>query len=317
MINEKIKIICVVGPTASGKTSLGIEIAKNLGGEIVSADSMQLYNGIHIASAAPDEEEKCGIAHHLIEILPMDAACSVADYVALADKKIREIVARGKIPVIVGGTGLYINSLIDGINFVSEETDLQLRKQLENEMELIGAEEMLEKLATFDPQTAQKLHPNDKRRIIRAFEIYLSTGKTQTQANIESRKGSPYDVLMIGLTCKNREKLYERINQRVDLMLEKGLLQEAKTTMDISSGGAIQAIGHKELYGFLRGEISLNEAAENLKRATRRYAKRQLTWFRRDERINWIYTDETHSPISVANELIEKWRNVSCEATRL
>lgn len=307
MSENKIKLVCVVGPTASGKTALSIEIAKRFGGEIISADSMQLYKGIHIASAAPDESEKCGIEHHLIEILEIDESCSVADYIKMAEKKIYEIDAKGKLPVVVGGTGLYIDSLINGIRFISEETDLQLRERLTKEMQENGAEQMLQKLSEFDAETAARLHPNDTRRIIRAFEIYYSTGKTQTQANIESRGESPYDVLMIGLTCKKRENLYDRINRRVDIMLENGLLDEAETTLLNSAGGAVQAIGHKELHEFLRGEIPLEEAVENLKKVTRNYAKRQLTWFRRDQRINWFFTDETQDICSDVFNLVEKW----------
>lgn len=308
MNDGKIKLVCVVGPTASGKTSLGIELAKRFDGEIISADSMQIYKGIHIASAAPDTDEMQGIPHHLIEILSPDEACTVADYVRMADECIRDIASRGKMPVIVGGTGLYINSLIDGISFIPEQTDMQLRQELTAEMESVGAEEMLRRLALFDPETAARLHPNDSRRIIRAFEIYRSTGKTQTQANEESRGESPYDVLMIGLSCLDRQRLYDRIDMRVDVMLDKGLLDEARKATEIS-GGAVQAIGHKELYGYLNGDKSKQEAADNLRRATRRYAKRQLTWFRRDERINWIYTDETADTVGEAVRLIEEWRN--------
>lgn len=306
--NEKIKVVCVAGPTASGKTTLGIEIARAFNGEVISADSMQIYKGIHIASAAPDTEEMQGIPHHLIEILSPDEACTVADYVRMADECIRDITARGKLPIIVGGTGLYINSLLDGISFIPDETDQGLRAELTAEIERVGAEEMLHRLSVFDPETAARLHPNDTRRIIRAFEIYRTTGKTQAQANAESRGESPYDALIIGLTCRDRQLLYDRIDRRVDVMLRRGLLEEARKATEIS-GGAIQAIGHKELYGYLRGEMTLEEAADNLRRATRRYAKRQLTWFRRDERINWIYTDETADPAGDAIKLIEDWRN--------
>lgn len=306
--NEKIKVVCVAGPTASGKTTLGIGIARAFNGEVISADSMQIYKGIHIASAAPDTEEMQGIPHHLIEILSPDEACTVADYVRMADECIRDITARGKLPIIVGGTGLYINSLLDGISFIPDETDQGLRAELTAEIERVGAEEMLHRLSDFDPETAARLHPNDTRRIIRAFEIYRTTGKTQTQANAESRGESPYDALIIGLTCRDRQLLYDRIDRRVDVMLRRGLLEEARKATEIS-GGAVQAIGHKELYGYLRGEMTLEEAADNLRRATRRYAKRQLTWFRRDERINWIYADETADPAGDAIKLIEDWRN--------
>ena len=306
---KKIKLLCVVGPTASGKTGLGIELAKKLSGEIVSADSMQIYKGIHIASAAPDEAEKQGIPHHLIEFLDPEESFTVAEYVELAHKTISEISARGALPIVVGGTGLYINSLIDGIDFVPQEFDSALRERLTLEAENNGNEAMLEKLRLIDPDAASKLHPNDIRRIIRAFEIYYSTGLTRTQADEISKKESRYDVLLLGLSCADRQKLYNRINLRVDIMLENGLVDEARNSLSKTTGGAVQAIGHKELLPYLSGEAKLCDAAEALKRATRRYAKRQLTWFRRDERVKWIYTDECDDPIEKALEIIEEWRN--------
>lgn len=290
---SKKKAIFIVGPTASGKTALSIHIAKKFGGEIISADSMQIYKGIHIASAAPNVEEMDGITHHLLEFLELTEQFSVADYVKMARKCINDIFSRGKIPVIVGGTGLYINSLLDNTEFSDSETDFDLRNRLEDEFNKMGGEEMLKKLSEFDPDTASRLHPNNRRRIIRAFEVYMQTGKTITYQNEVSHLNDvPFQSLVIGINYKEREKLYERINKRVDIMIENGLLEEAKATYAIdSSKGAFQAIGHKELYGFFDGDISLEEAKEHLKQQTRRYAKRQLTWFRRDERINWIYPD--------------------------
>ncbi|MEE0946444.1 MAG: tRNA (adenosine(37)-N6)-dimethylallyltransferase MiaA [Acutalibacteraceae bacterium] len=293
MINSdgKIPVIVVVGPTASGKTGLGIKIAREYNGEIVSADSMQIYKGFPIASAAPSEEEKKLAVHHLVEFLEPSVKFSVAQYVELAGEKIRDIHLRGKIPVIVGGTGLYINSLIDGIAFSSQETDTLLRKQLEDEYEKIGGEEMLKKLAEFDSYTAKKLSSGDKRRIVRAFEVYKTTGMTVTEQNRLSRiNGSPYSPIMIGISFSDREKLYERINRRVDVMLENGLIDEAKSFTQKGMTAA-QAIGHKELMPYIDGIISMDDAIETLKRETRRYAKRQLTWFRRDERIRWVYAD--------------------------
>ncbi len=313
MINKKIDLVCIVGPTASGKTSLSIELASMFNGEIISADSMQLYRGIHIASAAPDEEEKRGIPHHLIEVLDCGEKCTVADYVELASNAIAQVNARGKLPIIVGGTGLYIDSLIQGIQFVPQKTDYDLRRKLEEEYETYGGEEMLRRLSLVDFEASQKLHPNDRRRIIRAFEIYRSTGSTKTQADINSRNEEmPYNVLMLGLNFQNRDILYDRINMRVDLMLEKGLLKEAEKTFSLSdNGGAAQAIGHKELYPFLSGEITLEVAADNLKQATRRYAKRQLTWFRKNEKINWILADVSIKPVDEAAEIIRKWRDMA------
>lgn len=306
---SEIKTVFVVGPTASGKTSLGIAIAKKFGGEIVSADSMQIYKDIHIASAAPDEEEKDGIPHHLIEFMDTDLQFSVADYVKMATKRIAEIHSKGKLPVVVGGTGLYISSLLDNTAYIEEKTDYDLRRELEERFDTLGGEKMLEKLRSFDREAAQKLHPNDKRRIIRAFEIYKTTGNTKTYQNeISHQEKSPLKPLVIGINYSNREILYERINRRVDIMLQKGLESEARKSFEkTSSKGGFQAIGHKELYGYFKGEMTLEEATEHLKMQTRRYAKRQLTWFRRDGRINWIYPDKVDNAVEKALNLTENF----------
>ncbi len=304
---SKIKTVFIVGPTASGKTGLGISLAEKFSGEIVSADSMQIYKGIHIASAAPDIAEMRGIPHHLLEFLEPSVSYSVADYVKAARGVIADIDKRGNLPIAVGGTGLYISSLADNTEYTDEETDYALRKALENRFDQIGAEEMLKELSEFDPDTAARLHPNNRRRIIRAFEVYKTTGKTVTEQNELSRKGEEHiEPLLIGINYRDREKLYERINLRVDIMLKNGLLEEAKTALG-ANGGAVQAIGHKEHAGFLKSECSLNEAAEKLKRQTRRYAKRQLTWFNRDKRINWIYADETADAVKEASGLIKEF----------
>lgn len=304
---SKIKTVFIVGPTASGKTGLGISLAEKFSGEIVSADSMQIYKGIHIASAAPDIAEMRGIPHHLLEFLEPSVSYSVADYVKAARGVIADIEKRGNLPIAVGGTGLYISSLADNTEYTDEETDYALRKALENRFDQIGAEEMLKELSEFDPDTAARLHPNNRRRIIRAFEVYKTTGKTVTEQNELSRKGEEHiEPLLIGINYRDREKLYERINLRVDIMLKNGLLEEAKTALG-ENGGAVQAIGHKELAGFLKGECTLNEAAEKLKQQTRRYAKRQLTWFNRDKRINWIYADETADAVKEASGLIKEF----------
>ena len=306
---SKIKTIFVVGPTASGKTSLGIELAKEFGGEVVSADSMQIYKDIHIASAAPDTEEMQGIPHHLLEFADTQYQYSVADYVIKARECIKDIAKRGKVPIVVGGTGLYISSLADNTNYTDEKTDLNLRAELEKEFNEKGAEKMLERLSEFDPDSAAVLHENDRRRIIRAFEVYMQTGKTKTQQNIDSHKGEKLiEPFIIGITFDDREKLYERINKRVDIMLQNGLEEEAKRTYEKKLGsGGFQAIGHKELYSFFDGESTLEEAAEVLKMQTRRYAKRQLTWFRKDTRINWIYADKTKNSIKEAFSLAENF----------
>lgn len=307
-MSEKTKILCVVGPTASGKTALGVQLAKVLQGEIINADSMQIYKGISIASAAPTEDEKQGVPHHLFEFLSPNDSFTVADYVELAHKKIAEVVSRGKLPVIVGGTGLYISSLIDNVKFLGDAANEQLRNSLAKELEQIGSEEMYKKLLSLDPKAAEKIHPNDARRIIRALELSLSGGLTKSEQNeLSKREESPYDVTLIGITYEDREKLYDRINLRVDLMLENGLLDEARKAFNgANSGGAVQAIGHKEFFGFFGGEITLEEARDNLKRATRRYAKRQLTWFNREERINWIYADCQDDTVKEALSIIER-----------
>ncbi len=286
------KVIFVVGPTASGKTYLSIRLAKELNGEIISADSMQIYKGIHIASAAPDDEEKCGIAHHLFEFLDLTEQYSVAEYVKNARQKIKEVANKGKTPIIVGGTGLYVSSLLDNIEFIEQETDQALRNELQEKFDSLGGEKMLEELASFDNATAKRLHPNNRRRIIRAFEVYIKTGKTFTEQNALSKNGiSEIEALVLGINFNNREILYDRINRRVDIMLQNGLLEEAKATIGGSCKGGFQAIGHKELYPAILGEDTIENCKEALKQQTRRYAKRQLTWFRRDDRINWVYPD--------------------------
>ncbi len=309
MENSKIPLIAVVGPTASGKTALGVQLALALDGEIISADSMQIYKNMPIASAVPREQEMAGIPHHLIEFADPDTEFSVADYVNLAKQKISEVYRRNKLPILVGGTGLYVNSLIDNIEFAEQSADMALRARLEAEFEKVGGREMLSRLADFDKESADRLHENDRRRIIRAFEVYALTGKTLTQQNELSRKvESPYDVVMLGITYRDRQLLYDRINRRVDIMVECGLLDEARQHIS-TRGGACQAIGHKELLPYFEGRSTLNEALETLKRETRRYAKRQLTWFRRDMRINWLYADEQTDLASAALKIIKEERS--------
>ena len=304
-VSEKIPLVAVAGPTASGKTALGIALSKHFGGEIVSADSMQIYKGMTIAAAVPTEEERKTSPHHLIEFLEPNIKFSVADYVDIARKTILEIANRNKLPILVGGTGLYINSLVDGIEFTKEKPSEELRKKLEKEFQEKGGEEMLKKLSVFDPQTANRLNASDKRRILRAIEIFETTGITLTRQNELSKvKGSNYNTVMLGITFRDREKLYERINLRVDKMLDEGLLDEARQASN-KGVTAAQAIGHKEFIPYFKGEVSLEEAVEKLKRETRRYAKRQLTWFRRDTRINWLYADE-EDVVKKAIEIVER-----------
>ena len=305
---EKLPIIAIVGPTASGKTELAVNLAKKLDAEIISFDSMQIYKDMHIASAAPDDAEKHGVVHHLLEFLEPNDNFSVAEFVKLAKETVSKVHSSGKRVIIAGGTGLYINSFLDNIEFREEKPDQALREKLNIEFEAIGGEEMLKKLKEFDPDSAKRLHPNNKKRIIRAFEIFISTGVTMTEQIKNSRcNESPYTPYIIGITYENREKLYERIDKRVDIMLRNGLLFEAEKMFNSgNSSTAVQAIGHKEFFPYFKGEITKEEAAENLKRETRRYAKRQLTWFRRDERVNWIYRDKEQDVLSSALQILER-----------
>lgn len=301
------KVVFVVGPTASGKTELAVLLAKRLSSEVVSADSMQIYKGMHIASAAPDEKEMDGVPHSMVEFLPYDANFTVADYAGMARKEISRIIASGKTPVVAGGTGLYINALANNVKFLPAKTDMELRERLNAEYEASGGEAMLNKLKEIDPVAAEKLHLSDKHRIVRAFEIYETSGITKTRQNKLSTLNPPeFKPVMIGITYSDRQKLYDRINARVDSMINSGLLGEARRAFDSDvSGGATQAIGHKELFSYFAGEQSLGEAVESLKQATRRYAKRQLTWFNRDERINWICRDLTPDILGEAIKIIE------------
>ena len=306
---EKIKIICVVGPTASGKTALSVRLAKSLGGEIISADSMQVYKGMPIATAAVTQEEMQGIPHHLVEFLDANQPFSVAQFVALAKEKIREINERGRVPIVAGGTGLFVDSLVNNITFSEVGVNEELRKSLEEKTN----DELYSMLLEADEEAAKNIHKNNRKRVIRALELYLG-GTSKTEQNEASMKEeSPFDALYIGINYKDRELLYQRINQRVDLMLEQGLLEEAEKALKSAGTTSAQAIGHKELAPYFEGEITLDEAIENIKRETRRYAKRQLTWFRRNEKINWLYADEMRSDelITSAVALAENFLGLS------
>ena len=309
-MSKKIKIICVVGPTACGKTKLGVEIAKALDGEVISADSMQIYKGMHIASAAADPGETEGIPHHLTEFLPYGESFTVYDWVKCAREKITEIASRGKVPIIVGGTGLYINCLVDNIELTETKTDFALRKSLQERAKAEGGEKLLAELKEIDPEYANKLHANDTKRIIRALEIYKTTGLNPTQQNkISKRNKSPYTAVIIGMNYKDRSLLYDRINRRVDLMVEAGLLEEAKKAFLLQSNktdGAVQAIGHKELFPYFKGETTLEEALNHLKQSSRRYAKRQITWFGARDDVNFVYPDCDPDILKTVLEIIER-----------
>lgn len=291
---SKTKIIVVAGPTASGKTGLAVEIAKAVSGEVISADSMQVYKGMSIASAAPAQKEMQGVAHHLVEFLDQSEGFSVSDFCRLAKEKISEISARGNVPVIAGGTGLFIDSLVDNINFTEAQTDFELRERLMQK----DCDELYSMLLEVDKEAAEKIHKNNKKRVARALEIYYSSGSTKTAQDINSKKEeSPYEALYFVIGFKSREVLYERINRRVDLMVEAGLVEEARENLSKEKATSAQAIGHKELAPYFRGEKSLGQALDDLKRETRRYAKRQITWFKRRENAVWLYADEEGADI--------------------
>lgn len=286
---DKTKVIVVAGPTASGKTTLAVEIAKAVGGEVISADSMQVYKGMEIASAAPTEQEMAGIEHHMVQFLERDVPFSAADFCNIARGIISDIVSRGKVPVIVGGTGLFIDSLIDNVNFIETKNDPDLRERLMAQSE----DELHAELEKADPEAARKIHKNNKKRVARALEIYYLTGKTKSEADKEAvSHESPYDALYFVIDYKNREDLYGRINRRVDIMLQNGLEDEARRCLDEGGKTAAQAIGHKELKPYFEGVLSLEEAAENIKRETRRYAKRQITWFKRRQNAVRLCVDD-------------------------
>lgn len=297
-MSDPIKVVSVVGPTASGKTKLSVELAKSFNGEIISADSMQIYKGMTIATAKPSTEEMQGIPHHLMDFLPPDSTYSVAMFTEDAKRCIEEISGRGRLPMIVGGTGLYVDSLLNNIRFYDGARDEELTNRLWDEYNKNGVEPLLNQLESVDPVSAQKLSAEkNSKRIIRALEFFYSTGSTITEQNEKSRLiPSPYKAIKIGLTFSDRQKLYDRINLRVDLMLRQGLLEEAKEVLSSPlSTTSVKAIGYKELAPYINGEDSLDNCVEKLKRETRRYAKRQLTWFRRDKDINWLYVDEYDS----------------------
>lgn len=294
LVGNKIKILAIVGPTATGKSALAVWIAKKINAEIISADSMQVYKYMDIATAKITKEEQCGVVHHIMSFLNVNEEFSVADYVEMANKTILQIVEKGKNIVLVGGTGLYIDSLLNGIYFQKEYKSDSLRNILQNMADEKGFSYMYEKLKEIDPIYSKKVHINNKKKILRCFETFILTGKNVTD-NIKLNNSSkrPFSCLKIGLNFKDRLKLYENINIRVDRMFEKGLLQEARNIFLMNcSKTAMQAIGYKELFLYFSGEITLNEAIENIKRNTRRYAKRQITWFKRDEAIKWFFLDE-------------------------
>lgn len=293
-INKKIPLVAVVGPTASGKTVAGVILAKELGGEVISADSMQIYKGMSIATAKPTAEEMCGVVHHLIDFLPPDADFSVADYVEAARAAAMDISKRGKLPILVGGTGLYVNSLIDNISFDDTGKSLEIRERLSAFAKEKGAHALWERLYEIDPETAAAVHENNIPRVIRGLEVFELTGEKLSVHKTNSRLvESPFNSCIIGLGFRDRQKLYDRINRRVDEMVRLGLADEAREFFEAGGGlTANQAIGIKELKPYLDGEDSLQSCIERIKQETRHYAKRQLTWFRKRTDIEWVYIDD-------------------------
>ena len=286
------KVLAIIGPTGCGKTELSVKIAKRTGAEIISSDSMQIYKGVDIGTAKVTKEEMENVPHHMIDILSPSESFSVSDFCKEAKKKAEEIFKKGKPVVLVGGTGLYTDSFINDIDFSEEgEKDLKLRAKLEDYAKNFGAEALFEKLREIDEKSAQTIHPNNIKRVIRAIEYYTLTGEPISLHNERTKsKPSPYDYVYIGLT-RDREELYERIDKRVDLMMEKGLLGEVMTLykMGLSKDHtSMQALGYKELFWYINGKATLEESVRILKRDSRRYAKRQLTWFGKNPDINWI-----------------------------
>ena len=283
---DKKPLIVLFGPTASGKTRLAVEVCKNFNGEVVTADSMQVYKGMDIGTAKPDKEEMQGIAHHMIDLIEPDENYSLAQYVKDASECIDDILSRGKIPVLSGGTGLYIDTLVDNISLSEEERDEEYRKELTELSEKQGNGVLMEMLERVDKVSAARLHLNDTKRIIRALEVYKATGIPQSEHIRRSReKESPYNAAKFCITA-DRGSLYERINQRVDLMFEAGLLSEVKALYDRGIDErytSMQGIGYKEVLMHLRGDITLDECKDLIKQSTRRYAKRQVSWFKREQ----------------------------------
>ena len=312
MLPKPNTLIAVVGPTASGKTALAIALAKELGGEIVSADSMQIYRGMDIATAKPTPEEMAEVPHHLIGFWPPEKPFSVAQYAVLAREKIDDILRRGRVPVLCGGTGLYIKAIVDHIQY-EEETggDAALRERLRRQAQDEGNLAVWRQLQAMDPQTAERIHPNNLGRVIRAIEVMQVSGRSIREQEERSRQAPcPYHVIQIGLRYRNRENLYERIGRRVDAMAETGLLEEARAVRQQGlTATAAQAIGYKELYDWMDGTLPLEQALENLKRSTRRYAKRQLTWFGADARIRWIEPDAQQAGETVTEQAMRIIQN--------
>lgn len=292
---SKPRVVAVGGPTASGKTALSVALARAFDGEIINADSMQIYKNLDVGTAKPSAEERQGIPHYLLDFLPPETPYSVADFTAAADPLIRDITARGRLPLVVGGTGLYITSLLNGMAFAPEKTDPAIRAQLQARADTEGGAALYAELQRIDPDYAAQVHPNNLPRVIRALELFEATGRRMSDQRREARPAeAPYHALCLCLTCRDRAVLYSRIDRRVDEMVENGVLDEARQVYDHRDAyrTAAQAIGYKEFFPYFEGTANLTECTERLKQATRNYAKRQLTWFRRQNDAVWLYLDE-------------------------
>lgn len=288
MNNQKVIVIC--GPTASGKTALSIELAKKINGEIISSDSMQIYKDMDIGTAKPSQEEMQGIKHYMLDFIEPDKRYSVADFKRDAEKAIEEILEKGKVPIVVGGTGLYVDSLIYGIEYQDIQFDKNYRDELEKRVVSEGLETLYNEAKKIDSQAVEKISSNDQKRILRVLEIYKATGKNKTEQEVESRKnGVKYDYKVFAINM-DREKLYERINRRVDIMIEQGLIQEVENLLKKYKEfpTAMQGLGYKEVVEYLQGNTSKEDMIEKIKMETRRYAKRQITWFKKNKQTIWI-----------------------------
>lgn len=306
---SKSRVIAVGGPTASGKTALSVGLAKAFGGEIINADSMQIYKNLDVGTAKPSIEERQGVPHYLLDFLPPETPYSVADFTAAADPLVQEITARGKLPLVVGGTGLYITSLLNGMAFAPEKMDPAIRARLQERAEAEGGAALYAELQSIDPDYAAQVHPNNLPRVIRALELYAATGRRMSEERVNARPAEPpYRSLCLCLTCRDRAVLYDRIERRVNLMVENGVLAEAKQVYDHRDTyrTAAQAIGYKEFFPYFEGTGSLDECTARLKQATRNYAKRQLTWFRRQNDAVWLYIDE-ENVLDRACELVREF----------
>ena len=310
-MTKRFDVLAIVGPTASGKTALSVTLAKLLDAEIINGDSMQVYKGLDIGTAKITTDEMDGVPHHLFDIIEADETFSVAHYQTVVRKEIEEIQSRGKLPIIVGGTGLYVQSVLYDFRFTEEASDVEVRNRLEKELEEIGPEHLYQRLEQLDPIDAKKIHPNNHRRIIRALEIIEVTGKTKGEHEQNVGKNALYDHLIVGLEME-RDLLYDRIDRRVDRMMEQGFLDEAETlwNMGIRNMQSVQAIGYKELHQYIEGKIPLDVAIQLIKKNSRNYAKRQMTYFRNKLAIEWIdATKETNEQVKEIFNLLEDFRH--------